>query len=285
MSGNADSFDWKQVDQTLVNLMLFDIIQEIRKNTEDEERQIRFANIGNQNAMTVPSQRLEMHLRRADELAGRTYEVCCEVWKRQGNSLSPEFLRAIPQFGIRAVISSRTGAVLWELEMEEKRTGAFNTEWLNAAGAEFRRSMERLFAKWVRKAEIDAKTLEHQLRATSHDPRGKDAIQKLDPVPSESLALGQPDVAQVPQSKETPKLKYRSHLKRAIALQFINNTSASDLDICRGLDADGAIELPTEWTIHKNRLFEVAYRNPAIRRRIEITISKVRTDLRKKGFL
>lgn len=80
-------------------------------------------------------------------------------------------------------------------------------------------------------------------------------------------------------------LNYRSELKNVIALNFAKNHKASDLDICRALDSDGAVELPTSWQTGENRLFERAYKNPQTRRKVEITISKVRNQMRKKGLL
>jgi hypothetical protein len=80
--------------------------------------------------------------------------------------------------------------------------------------------------------------------------------------------------------------KYRSALKRAILVQISQTPSATDLEICRGLDADGAVELPSTWRVRPgDRLFAGAYSNPGTRRRVEIAISKIRGDLRNKGLL
>lgn len=43
-------------------------------------------------------------------------------------------------------------------------------------------------------------------------------------------------------------LNYRSELKRAVALLLTKDPNVSDLNICRGLDADGAVELPQSLT-------------------------------------
>jgi len=79
---------------------------------------------------------------------------------------------------------------------------------------------------------------------------------------------------------------YRSGIKRAILIQLTINPGASDLEVCRGLDADGSIDLPKTWQAEKkDRSFVAAYSNRLSRRRVEIVISKVRTDLRKRGLL
>jgi hypothetical protein len=80
--------------------------------------------------------------------------------------------------------------------------------------------------------------------------------------------------------------KYRSALKRAILVQISQTPRATDLEICRGLDADGAVELPSTWRVRAgDRLFAGAYSNPSTRRKVEIAISKIRADLRNKGLL
>jgi hypothetical protein len=80
--------------------------------------------------------------------------------------------------------------------------------------------------------------------------------------------------------------KYRSELKRAILIQLTQNPNATDLEICRSLDADGAAELPAGWNVNRgDRSFARAYSNRAARHKIEIAISKVRADLRKAGLL
>jgi hypothetical protein len=81
-------------------------------------------------------------------------------------------------------------------------------------------------------------------------------------------------------------LNYRSPVKRAILVELTQKPSANDLEICRGLDADGAVELPARWQAKQGgRLFFDAYMDPVRRRKIEITISKVRADMRQKGLL
>jgi hypothetical protein len=79
---------------------------------------------------------------------------------------------------------------------------------------------------------------------------------------------------------------YRSGMKRLIAYQLLQNPTASDLAICRALDADGDLDLPKGWeSKRQDRLFVEAYRDPERRNKVEVAISKVRGDLRKSGLL
>jgi hypothetical protein len=81
-------------------------------------------------------------------------------------------------------------------------------------------------------------------------------------------------------------LKYRSGIKRAILGALTRNPTATDAEVCRILDADGNEELPAGWKSRKgDRLFFVAYANQSTKRKIEIAISKIRRDLRVRGFL
>ncbi len=85
--------------------------------------------------------------------------------------------------------------------------------------------------------------------------------------------------------KAGAQIAYRSVLKRAIKALLIGDSKLKDLDICRDLDADGAVELPKEWIIRENRSFVLAYMNPRLKPRIHTAISKVRFDLRRTGII
>jgi hypothetical protein len=79
---------------------------------------------------------------------------------------------------------------------------------------------------------------------------------------------------------------YRSEIKRAILTQLALNPKATDVEICRGLDADGSVELPSTWRSKvSDRGFFDAYSDAVRRHKVEVTISKVRKDLRWQGLL
>lgn len=87
-----------------------------------------------------------------------------------------------------------------------------------------------------------------------------------------------------PPKPSAPRLNYRSELKRAVSVQLTRKPDAADLEICRALDDAGAVELPASMTDGVNRLFEYAYKGRH-RHKLEITISRVRTDMRAKGLI
>jgi hypothetical protein len=90
-----------------------------------------------------------------------------------------------------------------------------------------------------------------------------------------------------PVSAVSPLLEYRSETKRAILVQLTKKPKATDLEVCRGLDADGAAELPVSWRPNSSgdRLFANSYMDRSTRGKIERTISKVRADMRARGLL
>ena len=80
--------------------------------------------------------------------------------------------------------------------------------------------------------------------------------------------------------------RYRSEVKRAILIQISHDPRANSLEICRGLDADGSLELPKTWRGNPtDRSFADAYSDPSRRHKVEAAISRVRRDLRKQGLL
>jgi hypothetical protein len=92
-----------------------------------------------------------------------------------------------------------------------------------------------------------------------------------------------------PVSGEKPllkNLKYSSATKRAVLIALTKEPRSSDLQVWRSVDADGAVGLPKSWaTAENDRSFERAYRNKAIRTKMEKTTTKVRADLRRNGFM
>ena len=495
MSSHPGPFTWQQVDQTLASSMLSELSQEFGKLSQQDVQDIRYQNIGNGNAMTIPSQRLEMHHLRTEELVARYYSVYCEVWRCQQRPLSPAFLLAIPPHILRGLLSTRATVIHSEFDMEQMHTNRRDPHWLKAAMEELRRSMDRLYSKWEKIAAFDARSLDYILAAASHKPavdivatqivharthvrttearlasieakitmselalsatelrqrdsyRIKTIEQHLEALKvdkkhfelrrdqwqlnlnaalsrsaeirtqptSNSLSdedfhqvTGSNEDAQVRTYQEQPKvsaeanyvaaigpereitqarervryfeseiaiidtkiaafqqsltqaivhgtsslrprdidkvirklhtdrkelefrlndwklnlttalsrsaappksdplpltadqqivlgrgrrmnkrskLNYRSELKGVVALQFAKNPKASDLEICRALDSDGAVELPRTWRTGENRLFELAYKDRRTRRKVEILISKVRNEMRKRGLL
>jgi hypothetical protein len=140
---------------------------------------------------------------------------------------------------------------------------------------QYKKQYPKLFCKspWVDTALADSPHMQ-----VSPNPPSSDIAPSIQ---------GERDLITPPQPPAAPLLsKYRSKVKRGILMQLTQNPRASDLDICRYLDADGAVELPAIWKKDsKDRLFAEAYMDNHRRHKVEIEISKVRSDLRKQGLL
>ena len=151
--------------------------------------------------------------------------------------------------------------------------------------------------------ELEVEELLQAWHGSSRDPDAQNAIEKrladrgvtvrndiVEPVgrPSESNGnkRGPNPQSQRHTAPSRGSLNYRSGLKRAIAVELTKNQKANDLEICRALDDTGAVELPDRLKSNRHeRSFETAYKDKRQRHRLELTISKVRTDMRGKGLL
>ena len=85
------------------------------------------------------------------------YAMYLEVWRSQQQTLSPTFLWALCQHAIRMLISARTNCVTYEIAEAQHRSNRHNSEWLKAAMEQFKRSMDRLYGKWLGAAEVRCK--------------------------------------------------------------------------------------------------------------------------------
>ena len=168
MSAQPRPFSWQQLDHAMANLILAGIADEFHRLLQQDKNQIWYHNIGNGNSHASSSTRLEMHRLRAEESIARHYAVYCEVWECQQQALSPALLRDICRNSVKTITSSRVNAVRSEFEMEHRRTRSHDP-WLGSAMDEFKRSMDRLYSKWEKLAEFDAKALEYALAASPNN--------------------------------------------------------------------------------------------------------------------
>ncbi len=104
---------------------------------------------------------------------------------------------------------------------------------------------------------------------------------------SNDVRLGRRRAKLVAKLSGSPLLRrYRSAIRRAILIQLTQKPDATDIEVCRALDADGGVELLESWKRKpEDRLFVEVYLDPRRRNKIESLISKVRADLSKSGLL
>lgn len=156
---------------------------------------------------------------------------------------------------------------------------------------------------WERMNESDTKNVLRYLREDRWILFLKSTVKKVAGVAYETLAKRKTSSENKPKEEPRPStkvpertqpsrptkplmLKYRSGIKRAILGALTKNPTATDVEVCRLLDADGAEDLPAGWKTRKeDRSFFVAYASPRTKRKVEIAISKIRRDLRDRGLL
>ena len=108
---------WEQLDHHLVKEKWFAANEELREEIAREVNQIYSKNRGNLNSAVIPSEILEMKLRKIDEWAKRKYSIYCEVWLLQGNEISPVFVRTVYAMDIRRLIDQRGALRLMRLRV------------------------------------------------------------------------------------------------------------------------------------------------------------------------
>ncbi len=98
--------------------------------------------------------------------------------------------------------------------------------------------------------------------------------------------------AMIPQTQANQKKvlgglpEYKSPLKRAIRDAFIRTPkTTATLALCRSLDSQGSVKLPTTLQNANDRSLVSVYNDPNRRARLETIVSKVRKDMRDAGFL
>jgi hypothetical protein len=164
-------FHWELIDHRLVGLKLTNLAEEMLQSIRAEIGQIQFDNLRNSNSQAVPTPIIAMHLRRTDESIEKTYRTYCKVWEKQDGKKTADFVRAVSANAIPVIISARTNAVIAGLSDQCARTGS-PIEPHNARMETFKRSMNRLAARWARRLEIEARECEHSesaSRGNQHD--------------------------------------------------------------------------------------------------------------------
>jgi len=95
------TFRWEDIDHSLVNLKLSESAEDMHRKIKEDEKRIQFENQHNLNDGAVPSLVLRMKQEHADALARQVYETYCDVWQKQGQVKSADFVRAVSSRAIK----------------------------------------------------------------------------------------------------------------------------------------------------------------------------------------
>jgi hypothetical protein len=179
---NMPPFQWEDIDHSLVNLKLSESAEDMHRKIKEDERRIQFENRHNLNDGAVPSLVLRMKQENAHAWAGQVYEIYCDVWQKQGQVKSADFVRAVSARAIKATLRARAGAIAGEFSRFAKRTSfppTIRDAHLLAHGLE----MQRLQTRWARRLEAEAKECEHADRIAKQNS----AIPLSDPLATKPI--------------------------------------------------------------------------------------------------
>src|SRR2546430_7038603 len=168
------AFSWEKIDHRLVALKLHGLADEMREKIGRSERHIRFENRLNANSGAAPHQILEMKEQSADEWAQKAYEIYCEVWQKQGENKSRDFVRAVYERGILPLLRARGASIAHELRLFGTRTN-FSLPILDLMVKGSGLRMQQLQDRWRRRIEIEALECDHaeaitKTEAQPHSP-------------------------------------------------------------------------------------------------------------------
>src|SRR5271170_1010993 len=107
---------------------------------------------------------VEMEIADGDKRAEWSYQTCCEIWEIQGRTKRRPFFRAIFDWCLQPMFSTREGCFRHGLEIHQKRAGARISQDFSGTYGHFKREMGKLRAKWNTKLEIATRDAEHQER-------------------------------------------------------------------------------------------------------------------------
>lgn len=145
----------KFMEHPLFKEKLIKLAYEVQREITQEKHRIEVENRGNLNSQVYPFHILQMQLRKADDWAGRTYQICRDTCKLLGEDESPEFLRFIFKAKIAPLLKRRATLALEDAQSHSVRTGGVRTVSKRQVTAFELRAL-RLLDEWKRKVEIDA---------------------------------------------------------------------------------------------------------------------------------
>ena len=303
------NFRWEDVNQQLLSAKTNNIAEEMSKQVSEGKRRIEFevAQLGN--SAVFPSRWFDFMEQIVEEQTQKLYEAYLETWTQQNKTITPSFIRAVRDRALAESFAATKSSVASDILRRARRISSpVNSGVLST----WSMKMDRLATRWNRKLEADAIAAQYRAwdparglpspgsRLEADNPEFENC-EEHEPFAPQPIVIGSGSarVKQGPQGIATVEepaekkpgnrslpLAYQSAIKRAILMQLLANHGATGIDICRGLDAAGDVGLPEKWkTPGNDRLFAGAYRRRIIRPRIDVTISKIRADMRKRGLI
>jgi len=109
---------------------------------------------------------VEMEIADAEKRAEWSYQTCCKIWEIQGRAKTKQFFRAIFDWCLQPMFSTREGCFGSQIELHQKRAGTSLGQGLSHTKGHLKREIAKLRAKWNTKLEIATRDAEYQVRLT-----------------------------------------------------------------------------------------------------------------------
>jgi hypothetical protein len=152
MSDGDRSFHRQQLDQRLLIPKLEELAQEMQKRSIEANNKAGSATRTSGNTASYFPRLFEAQRQLTEEWAQRVYDVHCEVWRIQGNTVTPEFIRTVGEKAVTELIATRKGAVESAAELWCKR----NRHGGHIPLGSWARTIIELRSRWVNRLEAEA---------------------------------------------------------------------------------------------------------------------------------
>ncbi len=230
---------WDEIDHQLANWKFARAEAHIRK--EFEQRKARIYSQRLKYGNTASEDLVNLEIEYANRLSQAFYQICREVWEKQGRKVRPQFLRAILAQLILPVIETRKASSWETLQLQAERT-KMPEALLFGWRSQLTRAMAELEHDWKQRIEIEARELEYSEK-TSRQGR---------PVGPQNATIA------------------------LIAFIKSRNPQITQRELCAKLDAanDRGKEnapLPASW---QERSWVSAFRNPHLKPRVKAYLSR-----------
>ncbi len=230
---SAEAWGLMQKDFTLRQvLMTRELIEQLHKDILE----IEFETHKRGNAAYYVHARIELALKRTDEIAEKYYDTCCEIWAIQERQKCPAFYRAVSDHCLPTLFAARRSALTGELRQRDKRQGRPGKS--NAALAEFARALERLRAEWNTKLEIAARDNEHKERAARERETLLPSAQ-MRSAPAVMNREGDGKWWQCYENRASPRKLLRAFTWKALESRSPRISDESRAEILSGVHTDG----------------------------------------------
>jgi hypothetical protein len=222
-------FRWEDLDQRLLSIREQELAEEMHKLAKEETREVQQRAIESKNGAYYVPEFFKAQLRVLDKWSERLYEIYRDVWEKQGNSITPVFIRAVRDRALTDLFAVRHSAVLGDLALRSMR----RKKQLNATALrDWRRKCDHLKNKWFSRLEVAALEMEHRAK------KEHNALNRLPELPASSKPLARKKRAPSTKSLQTEKAK------KALAVLWQEHPSASHKEM---VTFAGKVNVPLPW--------------------------------------